>query len=156
MDLRAVSRLAATAFVATLAAAGCRATPRAAESAGEIPPSVRYDQHLFAGGFAPAGADAKNPYAGDAKSATQGGKLFVAMNCNGCHGDGATGFLGSSLSDGRWRYGGSDAADFQSIYYGRPQGMPAFGGMLQPEIIWKLVTYLRSLPKPQGMPTQAW
>jgi mono/diheme cytochrome c family protein len=34
--------------------------------------------------------------------------------------------------------------------------MPAFGGMLAPPIIWKLVTYIRSLPLPKSVPTQAW
>ena len=91
-----------------------------------------------------------------AEAVRQGAILFNAMNCDGCHGGGATGFVGPSLSDGRWRYGGSDAAIFQSISQGRPKGMPSFGGLLSPEIIWKLVTYLRSLPVPKAVPTQAW
>jgi cytochrome c oxidase cbb3-type subunit 3 len=98
----------------------------------------------------------RNPYAGEQKSATEGGKLFGSMNCDGCHGGGAVGFVGPSLSDGRWRYGGSDSAIFQSIDQGRPKGMPAYGGLLSPEIIWKLVTYLQSLPVPKSVPTQSW
>ena len=104
----------------------------------------------------PAGDSLRNPYAGQQQSATEGAKLFSSMNCDGCHGGGATGFVGPSLSDGRWRYGGSDAAIFQSISQGRPKGMPSFGGLLSPEIIWKLVTYLQSLPVPKAVPTQAW
>jgi cytochrome c oxidase cbb3-type subunit 3 len=123
---------------------------------GSPPPSVRYDQHLLAGGAAPPGDSVANPLAGDSKSAREGEKLFGAMNCDGCHGGGAVGWVGPSLIDGRWRYGGADAAVFQSIYYGRPQGMPAFGGMLSSDLIWKLVSYLRSLPPPRAVPTQAW
>lgn len=97
-----------------------------------------------------------NPYAGEQKSATEGEKLFGSMNCDGCHGGGAVGFVGPSLSDGRWRYGGSDGEVFTSISEGRPKGMPAFGQLLSPEIIWKLVTYLQSLPVPKSVPTQSW
>ena len=60
--------------------------------------------------------------------AAAGADLFASMNCDGCHGGGATGFAAPSLADGRWRYGGSEEEIFQSIYYGRPKGMPAFGG----------------------------
>jgi cytochrome c oxidase cbb3-type subunit 3 len=118
--------------------------------------AVRYDQHVLAEGKLPPGVSPVNPYAGQAASISEGEKLFASMNCDGCHGGGATGWVGPSLSDGRWIYGGSDAAVFQSIYYGRPHGMPAFGGTLTPPIVWKLVTYLRSLPVPKSVPTQAW
>ena len=60
----------------------------------------------------------------------------------------APGRRASSL--GRWRYGGTDAAVFETIFYGRPRGMPAFGGILPPELTWKLVTFLRSIPPPKG------
>ena len=64
--------------------------------------------------------------------------------------------MAPSFGDGRWRYGGSDAAIYQSILYGRPNGMPAFGGVLSPPLIWKLVTYIQSVPPPKAVPTQAW
>src|SRR5262249_16627623 len=73
-----------------------------------------------------------------------------------CHGVGATGWVGPSLVDGRWRYGGSDGEGFHSIYFGRPRGMPAFGGLLPPDAIWRLVTYLRSQPAPYDVPTESW
>ncbi len=141
--------------------AACSGEPRGAAAPARpdssvTPLAVRYDQHLLAAGSPPPGATLANPYAGQAKSAAEGEKLFNSMNCDGCHGVGATGWVGPSLSDGRWIYGGSDAAVFQSIYSGRPHGMPAFGGALQPPIIWKLVTYLRSLPVPGSVPTQTW
>jgi mono/diheme cytochrome c family protein len=34
--------------------------------------------------------------------------------------------------------------------------MPAFGGALGAEGVWTLVTYLRSLPPPENLPTQSW
>ena len=78
------------------------------------------------------------------------------MNCDGCHGGGATGWVGPSLVDGRWRYGGSDGEIYLSIFYGRPRGMPAYGGILSREPIWKIVTYLRSQPQPGDVPTESW
>jgi cytochrome c oxidase cbb3-type subunit III len=142
-------------LMALLATTGCGRHGRD-DAASAAPPSVRYDQHVFAGGIAPPGASFHNPYAGDTASATQGEKLFTAMNCDGCHGLGATGFVGPSLSVGRWRYGGADGEIFQSIYYGRSHGMPAYGGMMSGESIWKLVTYLRSLKPPPDVPTESW
>ena len=121
-----------------------------------MPPSVRYDQHVFAGGVAPAGSQPVNPFQKDARAVTEGAQLFTTMNCDGCHGGGAVGWVGPSLSDGRWRYGGADAALFQSIFYGRPNGMPAYGGVLAPPLAWKIVTYLQSLAPPKAVPTQSW
>ncbi|HEV8357314.1 MAG TPA: c-type cytochrome [Gemmatimonadales bacterium] len=125
-------------------------------AAAATPPAVRYDQHVPAGGIAPPGINPVNPFTGQKPSAAEGERLFGSMNCDGCHGGGASGWVGPSLSDGRWRYGGSDAAIFQSIYYGRPRGMPAYGGILSRELTWKLVTYLQSLPLPRDLPTEAW
>src|ERR1051326_3482452 len=58
--------------------------------------------------------------------------------------------------DGRWRYGGTDGALFQSIFYGRPKGMPAYGGVMSPGAIWKVITYLKAQPIPNGVPTERW
>jgi len=121
-----------------------------------VPPSVRYDEHVFAGGSPPPAGSLHNPVKRDAKSAEQGGQLFTAFNCDGCHAAGAVGGQGPSLVDGRWRYGGADGEIFHSIYYGRPRGMPAFGGILPPDAIWQLVTYLQSLEPSQDTPTVSW
>ena len=153
-------RVAVSGLLLLLVVTACESSARRGSVAGgrdaSPPPSVRYDQHLFAGGAAPRGASLSNPFGKEPRSAAEGEKLFSAMNCDGCHGGGAVGWVGPSLIDGRWRYGEADAAVFQSIYYGRPQGMPAFGGMLSSDLIWKLVSYLRSLPPPKAVPTQAW
>jgi len=90
------------------------------------------------------------------REAKSGALLFKAMNCDGCHGGDATGWVGPNLGDARWRYGGADAEVFSSIYYGRPKGMPAFGGALGADGVWTLVTYLRSLPLPPDLPTESW
>ena len=86
-----------------------------------------------------------NPYANDPQAVQQGHDLFIKMNCAGCHGYGAKGAMGPNLTDGYWRYGGVPASIFNSIYQGRPQGMPAWNPALPPQDIWKLVAYIQSL-----------
>jgi cytochrome c oxidase cbb3-type subunit III len=157
--VKPVSPTAAVALALLLAALiGCGArhgVPQPASSAS-VPPAVRYESHLAAGGIAPPGASLINPHAGDAAVARSGAQLFTAMNCDGCHGGDASGQVGPNLGDGRWRYGGADAEVFSSIYYGRARGMPAFGGALGVEGVWTLVTYLRSLQPPADVPTESW
>jgi mono/diheme cytochrome c family protein len=116
---------------------------------------VRYADHVSAGGSLPPTGELENPFA-DSGSVREGEQIFGAMNCDGCHGGGGTGWVGPSLVDGRWRYGGEDGALFQSIYYGRPRGMPAYGGILSAGAIWKIVTYIRAQPVPKVVPTQSW
>ena len=121
-------------------------------------PVAGNEQRIFAGGVAPPNVTigAVNPYAGDAASAEQGKALFRVMNCEGCHSIGGEGSWAPSIITRRWRYGGTDVAVFETIFYGRPRGMPAYGGLLPPELTWKLVTFLRSLPPPKAVPTQSW
>jgi len=121
------------------------------------PPAVRYDQHVEAGGSPPPAGTLRNPLKGDKQAAEDGGKLFSAFNCDGCHAGGAVGAVGPSLADGRWRYGGSDGEIYHSIFYGRPRGMPAWGGTLPPDAIWRLVSYLKSLePSRDTIATTSW
>jgi cytochrome c oxidase cbb3-type subunit III len=127
-----------------------------AAPAAVAPPAIRYDSHIDAGGDLPPGAALQNPKAGDPSTIKAGETLFSAMNCDGCHGGGGSGWVGPSLADGRWRYGGSDAAVFASIYYGRPKGMPAFGGKLGTDGVWTLVTYIKALPVPPDIATESW
>ncbi|MBS0577729.1 MAG: c-type cytochrome [Proteobacteria bacterium] len=127
-----------------------------ATAAGAGLPAIQYEAHISAGDRPPPGARPRNPHAGDAAVAKNGAMLFAAMNCDGCHGGGGSGWVGPNLADGRWRYGGADEEIFSSIYYGRPKGMPAFGGALGPEGVWTLVTYLKSLPVPADEATESW
>lgn len=135
---------------------GACARENTAPAAAAAPPGVAYEAHVAAGALTPPGGTLRNPHAGDAAVAKNGAQLFTTMNCDGCHGGDAAGWVGPNLGDGRWRYGGSDAAVFSSIFYGRPKGMPAFGGALGAEGVWTLVTYLRSLPAPPDVPTESW
>ena len=128
---------------------------REAERTVVAPPSIAYEQHVNAGKAQPAGGTMENPFKGK-DAASEGEKLFSAMNCDGCHGGGATGWVGPSLVDGRWRYGGADGALYHSIFYGRPRGMPAYGGLLSSDAIWKMVAYLRAQPIPADVPTESW
>lgn len=86
-----------------------------------------------------------NPYGSDPQAVQQGHDLFIKMNCAGCHGYTAKGAMGPNLTDGYWRYGGVPASIFNSIYQGRPQGMPAWNPALPPQDIWKIVAYIQSL-----------
>jgi cytochrome c oxidase cbb3-type subunit 3 len=156
MDLRPVAGTALLALAVIAASCGREEAPAEQAAGRTAPPSVRYEAHISAGRMAPAGGSLRNPYQGDRKVADAGAALFTSMNCDGCHGGGGTGFVGPSLSDGRWRYGGAEDEIYQSIYYGRTQGMPAFGGVLEPDVIWTLVTYIQSLPVPANVPTQSW
>ncbi len=149
-------RASLTVVVLTLAAACRGARSDSARVPQGAPLAISYPAHIAAGGAAPRGATLTNPYAGDSASATAGAALFTAMNCDGCHGSGATGWVGPSLADGRWRYGGEPDEIYSSIYYGRRYGMPAFGGLMPSTGIWKLVTYLQSLQPPNDVPTESW
>jgi mono/diheme cytochrome c family protein len=145
---------------AVLSGCGHQAAPAAAgpsaQTPATVPAAIRYSSHIEAGGLPPPGGVLKNPHAGDAAVAKAGATLFTSMNCDGCHGGDASGWVGPSLSDGRWRYGGADDEVFTSIFYGRAKGMPAFGGALGVDGVWTLVTYIRSLPPPKDLPTESW
>jgi cytochrome c oxidase cbb3-type subunit III len=116
---------------------------------------VRGEDRIPAGGVQPAvnALAARRPPKLDRDV---GGNLFSAMNCDGCHGGGGTGFVGPSLVDGRWRYGGSDEEIFTSIFYGRPKGMPAYGGVMGTDAVWMVVAYLKAQAVPPVVPTTSW
>jgi cytochrome c oxidase cbb3-type subunit 3 len=87
----------------------------------------------------------RNPHEGDPRAVRLGGQLFVAYNCLDCHGAEGSGAMGPSFQDGRWHFGGSAGEVFESIYQGRPDGMPAWGGRISNDQIWMLTAYVRSL-----------
>ena len=95
-----------------------------------------------------------NPFEGDAQRAAEGGKLFVAYNCADCHGSEGSGSMGPSLQDDRWHFGGTAGEVFQTIYEGRPDGMPSWGGRISDEQIWRLVSYVRGLSKGHDVATE--
>lgn len=156
MTQMTIRRASLTVIAFTLAAACRGAKSDSAAAHQDAPLAIAYPSHISAGGAAPHGSTLTNPYAGDTAAATAGAALFTAMNCDGCHGGGASGWVGPSLADGRWRYGGAPGEVFTSIYYGRRYGMPAFGGLMPSSGIWKIVTYLQSLQPPNDVPTESW
>ena len=156
------SRLRCSLAIIALTATACREqteVPATAASAGASENALvisKHDDRIFAGGIAPPTERVTNTAAQNAKAADEGATLFTSMNCDGCHGGGAVGAVGPSLTDGRWRYGGADADIYRSIAEGRPKGMPAFAGVLQPAMVWRLVAYIKSLPPPKDVPTESW
>jgi cytochrome c oxidase cbb3-type subunit III len=86
-----------------------------------------------------------NPYEGDKKAIATGAQLFIAYNCIDCHGADGSGAMGPAFSDGRWHFGGTPGEVFESIYEGRPDGMPQWGGRISNDQIWMLTSYVRSL-----------
>ena len=102
-------------------------------------------------GVAPADAQEKNPFAGDAKAAKLGEFEFRA-NCAFCHGLGARGGgRGPDLTRARKRHGNADADLYRTINDGVPgTAMPANGATQQgvgmtAEEIWQVIAYIRSV-----------
>ena len=95
-----------------------------------------------------------NPYEGNAQRIAEGSKLFVSYNCMDCHGADGSGAMGPSLQDSRWHFGGSSSEIFQSIYEGRADGMPAWGGRISDDQIWRLVAYVQTLSKGHSVTTE--
>lgn len=155
MNMRVVvsSTVLLTAVIGAVFASQHACAADADANASAPAPGMRYEAHLNAGGVAPATLPLPHAPAGKPDDAKTGEALFSSMNCDGCHGGGATGWEGPSLVDGRWRYGGADEEVFQSIFYGRPKGMPSYGGVLGVDGVWLIVAYLKSQPVPDIVPT---
>ncbi len=111
-----------------------------------------HPRNIQAGAVLPADSGG-NPYIGQKDAVKIGEQLFNRYNCDGCHGDGAAGSVGPTLADGRWRYGGTPREIYQSIYEGRPLGMPSYRAVAN-EPIWYLVAYVRSLQDSTDHATQ--
>ena len=107
---------------------------------------IAHDENLPPG-FPPHGTPLaiKNPYEGNKDAVKTGGQLYVSYNCVDCHGVDGSGSMAPTFQDGRWHFGGSPAEIFESIYQGRPDGMPAWGGRISNDQIWMLTAYVRSL-----------
>ena len=99
-----------------------------------------------------------NPQGRDPGAVARGRRLFVQMNCAGCHGYDGGGGMGPSLTDSYWRYGGAPLQIYRTLYDGRPQGMPAWGHALPSSDLWALTAYVQSLggtSPPAGTPPPA-
>jgi cytochrome c oxidase cbb3-type subunit 3 len=87
----------------------------------------------------------RNPFEGNQHALAEGERLYMWMNCAGCHGARGGGAIGPPFRDADWIYGDDPASIFQSIQQGRPNGMPAFGVKAPAEDIWRIALYVRSL-----------
>jgi cytochrome c oxidase cbb3-type subunit 3 len=137
----------ATCLVALLAVglAGCEREKRSFRTfpPASNPGSVVQDSRLVPG---PPVAEvvARSPYDRNAYAVSDGKRLFGWYNCSGCHFHGGGG-IGPPLMDQDWVYGSDPENIYESIAEGRPNGMPAFGGRIGSDDIWKLVAYVRSM-----------
>jgi cytochrome c oxidase cbb3-type subunit 3 len=99
---------------------------------------------LFPNGGAPPPRDPIGTrFEGNKSAIATGKELFDQMNCSGCHFNGGGG-MGPALMSGHWRYGGR----IDQIAQGRPNGMPSWQDSLQPQQIWELAAYVKSLSVP--------
>ena len=116
---------------------------------------VAHNEHIQAGLVFPRDTiTLRNPFEGNPEAVATGAKLYVAYNCVDCHGADGSGAMAPAFVDGRWHFGGSPAAVYQSIAEGRPDGMPAWGGVLNAPTIWRLVAYVRSLERGKDVATE--
>ena len=100
---------------------------------------------LFPNGGAPPPQDpSERRFEGNKLAIAAGKELFGQMNCTGCHFNGGGG-MGPALMSGHWRYGGRIDQIYASIAQGRPNGMPSWQDSLQPQQMWELAAYVKSL-----------
>jgi cytochrome c oxidase cbb3-type subunit 3 len=86
----------------------------------------------------------KNPFEGSQEAIADGKRLYNDFNCSGCHAAGG-GAIGPPLMDDEWIYGSSPSNIFWTIVEGRPQGMPAYGGRITEDQVWRIAAFVRSL-----------
>jgi len=139
--------LTAGALLALLALSGCQREQREFSKPPETtsPPSQTALNPLVAGTTDAAfRAQQTHEYGDNAFQLSQGQTLYSAFNCVGCHAHGG-GDVGPALMDDKWIYGGEIDQIYLSIAQGRPNGMPAFAGLIPPEQMWQLAAYVRSM-----------
>ena len=116
---------------------------------------VAHNEHMIAGLVVPRDTiTLRNPFEGNAEAISTGAKLYVSYNCVDCHGGDGSGAMAPAFIDGRWHFGGSAAEVYESIFQGRPDGMPAWGGLIDRASIWRLVSYVRSLEQGKDVSTE--
>ena len=154
-------RVSEIAFGAICVMAVVAAAPRARQAASA--PNATADSLRFVAHpeYIPAGFPSRDrpvalrtPLEGNANARKVGAQLYVSYNCIDCHGADGSGAMGPSLADGRWHFGGTPGELFESIYQGRPDGMPAWGGRIANDQIWSLITYIQSLSQGKNVATE--
>jgi cytochrome c oxidase cbb3-type subunit 3 len=131
-------------LVATMA--GCKREERRFR---EVPPAADVTSSVVMSTLQPGpslvSTATDHPYDRDAYAIAQGKRLYVQMNCAGCHGLAGGGSIGPPLMDSKWIYGSDPANIFSTIVEGRPNGMPSFRGKLSNDQVWQLAAYVRDL-----------
>ncbi len=93
-----------------------------------------------------AAAQENNPYTGDAAAIEEGRNLWRKTGCYSCHGGVAEGGVGPNLTDDVWVYKPTDRTLFKAISKGRKGTvMVSWAKDLDPEQIWKVIAFIRSL-----------
>jgi putative heme-binding domain-containing protein len=87
-----------------------------------------------------------NPFVDDPKAVAAGEEMF-RVQCLPCHGSGGGRATAPDLSRGTYGVGDGDE-DLYRIIFGGGRVMPAFGGTLREDGVWKLVSYIRTISKP--------
>jgi cytochrome c oxidase cbb3-type subunit 3 len=144
-------RLRRSAWVLGLAAIGflmmgCKREERRFR---EVPPAADATTNVVMSTLQPGpsvvSVATEHPYDQNAYAIAQGKRLYVQMNCAGCHGLAGGGSIGPPLMDSKWIYGADPANIFSTIVEGRPNGMPSFRGKLSNDQVWQLAAYVRDL-----------
>jgi mono/diheme cytochrome c family protein len=104
---------------------------------------------LMFGQPGPAGAQGAkklNPFTGNEEAIKEGRAIYLQRGCSGCHGVGGGGGMALPLIDDAWKFGSSDEVLFKLIK-GEIEAstMPKVFGDLEPDQIWKMIAYIRSL-----------
>jgi len=109
-----------------------------------------YEMEVAAAGVRAEAARANqptaNPYRGDEVAVAEGAETFRTI-CSACHKPDGTGLVGPSLVDPYWKYGNADETLYESVFSGRPAGMPGWGTQLGGDKIWKALAFVETLPK---------
>jgi cytochrome c oxidase cbb3-type subunit 3 len=97
---------------------------------------------------APAGPPAAAALAALAEdpAARDAGKAVFEKNCAACHMPDGGGLIGPNLTDDYWLHGGRPAEIWTTVHDGvLDKGMPAWGPVLQPDELQKVVAFVMSL-----------
>lgn len=99
-----------------------------------------------AGGQSPNAVKKLNPYTGNAQAIQEGRTLYLQRGCSGCHGVLGGGGMAMPLMDDVWKFGSSDEVLFKLIKGEIAEStMPKVFGDLEPDQVWKIIAYIRSL-----------
>src|SRR5271168_107756 len=145
----AATRLLPFALVTVLAVAANNASAQqdTAPDAQHGPNEISVTGLFPNGGTSPPQDPIGTRFEGNKPAIAAGKELFGQMNCTGCHFNGGGG-MGPALMSGHWRYGGRIDQIYASIAQGRPNGMPSWQDSLQPQQMWELAAFVKSLVAP--------